>query len=350
MLSEKVKNLQGQPMFDFQSKVKKLEKQGKNFIHFEIGDPDFCTDISIINTANLSLTEGHTHYTPSKGIPDLINAICNKHDVKPEKVLITPGANISVFYVLSCLCNEDDIVAIPNPGFSTYSLVAKFLKLNIFDYCNNNFNYDFNIPKVTIINSPNNPTGELCNINWNKFNSYLYYDNIYFSYDCHTERIKKYKKNEINVYSFSKMYSMTGFRLGYIIADPELINKMEILLNLTNSCIPEFIQRAGIVALQTDNTQMIEEYRKRRDVIVEELNKINGISCPLPDGAFYVFPDITKTGLTSKEFADKALESGVALLDGNCFGSEGEGYVRLSYASTDIEQILEGINRLKKIL
>ena len=161
---------------------------------------------------------------------------------------------------------------------------------------------------------------------------------------------KQYNDHHIDVYSFSKMYAMTGFRLGYIISNPELINKMEILLNITNSCVPEFIQRAGIAALQTDNSKMIEEYRRRRDCLVDGLNKINGIYCDLPDGTFYVFPDITKTGLTDKEFSDLMLKNGVALLPGTDFGRKGEGHVRISYASTNIEKIKEGLKRIKNVL
>ncbi|NTW31578.1 MAG: aminotransferase class I/II-fold pyridoxal phosphate-dependent enzyme [Bacteroidetes bacterium] len=346
ILSESASRLFPQPMFELQTKVKELEKQGKDFIHFEIGDPDIDCDESIKDKMMYSIYANHTHYTPAKGIQYLINAICNKHDVKPENVLVTPGANISMFYVLSCLCNEGDTVAIPNPGFPTYKLVADYLKLNVIDYTNIIYKKYIDC-KCIVVNNPCNPTGKNNLLPYYTPFTYRYNDNIYFDYN---NSYDLFDANDINVYSFSKQYAMTGFRLGYIIANPELINKMEILLNITNSCVPEFIQRAGIAALQTDNSKMIEMYRERRDVLVEGLNKIDGIECELPDGTFYAFPNITKTGLTSKEFSDKMIEAGVALLPGTDFGSNGEGHVRLSFASTNIEQIKEGLRRIKKCL
>ncbi len=349
IFSESANRLFPQPMFETAKKVKELELQGKDFIHFEIGDPDFNCEYNIKSAVINSLHRYETHYTSPKGIPELIDAICNKHNVKPENVLITPGANIAIFYVLSCLCNPGDTVAIPNPGFPTYSLVAKYLGLELIFYNQvlNPKDVQYIDSKVTIINFPNNPTG-LIYIEPRNY-KFTIYDNIYFSYANYEGKMLNHDLI-INIYSFSKMYAMTGFRLGYIIANPELINKMEILLNITNSCVPEFIQRAGIAALQTDNSAMVEEYRRRRDFLCEGLSKLPSIGISIPDGTFYAFPNISKTGLISKEFADKCLDAGVALLPGTDFGSNGEGHVRISYASTNIEKIKEGLRRIRSIL
>lgn len=379
-ISKNALSIQGQPMFKVIDKVKQLEKQGKNIVHLEIGDPDFTTPSHIVNAAKSSLDAGDTHYCSSWGLPEFIETIrsatLNSRGFLPDpkQVLVTPGANISIYYTIFCLVNAGCEVLVPNPGFPTYLSSIAMCGATAVAYPlheENGFGMRAqdieplitNKTRLIIINSPQNPTGAITQSNHLKdiydlavkHNLYIYSDEIY-SRMAYNENeffsiasIDQAKERVILSNGFSKAFAMTGWRLGSIIAPPEVAERMMMLLQTTSSCVSPFVQRAGIAAIEGDQTpvaQMMREYKSRRDLMVNGLNSIPGITCHMPGGAFYAFPNISSFGMTSEEFADIMLEkANVALLPGSNFGSQGEGFVRLVYASSRAN-ISEALDRI----
>lgn len=382
-ISNNALSIQGQPMFKVIDKVKKLEKQGIDVVHLEIGDPDFDTPSHIIDAAKKSLDDGETHYGSSWGIPDFIetmrSATLKSRGFLPsaQQVLVTPGANISIYYAVFCLVNPGCEVLVPNPGFPTYLSSIAMCGASAIPYPlreENGFGMraqDIE-PLITdktrllIINSPQNPTGAITTEKHLKeiydlavkHNLYIYSDEIYSrmvyeennffsiaSLDQANERV-------ILSNGFSKAFAMTGWRLGSVIAPPEVTERMMMLLQTTSSCVSSFVQRAGIAAIEGEQSpvhMMMEEYKSRRNLIVNGLNSIPGIQCHMPGGAFYAFPNISSFGLTSEDFANVMLEkAGVALLPGSNFGSQGEGFVRLVYASSR-ENITKALERIATV-
>lgn len=381
-LSRAAYRIEGQPMFKVLEKVQKLEKQGEHIIHFEIGDPDFNTPDHIIEAAYSSMKNGETHYTNSMGLLDFRETVCSatafSRGFSPsiEQVLVTPGANIIIYLAVKCIVNPGEEVIVPDPGFPTYYSVIKLcnavpVRVPLREENKFRMNPDDVKKAITpktkliIINSPNNPTGSVMNSEEmdeiykvaEKKGIYLLSDEIY-SRMIYEEDAKFYspsnndfcKKLTIVANGFSKAFAMTGWRLGVAVGPEHVIEKMGLLIQTLVSCTPPFIQRAGIAAIKGDQTEirnMMEIYKKRRDVIVDGLNSIPGISCLKSGGAFYVFPNITKIGMSSEEFANYILdEAKVAILPGTNFGNYGEGYVRLTYA-TGIENIKIGIERIR---
>jgi len=375
-------NIEGQPMFKVLDKVNKMEAEGMNIIHFEIGDPDFDTPKHIIDACCKSLYSGETHYISSMGLKDLresvVRATEKSRGFKPdiEQVLITPGANIIIYLTVKCLVNPGEEVILPDPGFPTYNSVIKLCDVKSIRIPlkeENKFRMNPNdirkaiTPKtrLIIINSPNNPCGSVMtpeeidevykiaheNNIWilsDEIYSRMIYDNTKF----YSPSMNDYcKHTTIVANGFSKSFAMTGWRLGVAIGPAELIAKMNLLIQTLCSCVSPFIQRAGITAIeenQYETLKMMNIYKERRDIIIKGLNDIPGVSCVNNKGAFYAFPNITKTGMTSEEFADFILDKAkVAILPGTNFGKYGEGYVRLSYV-IDINDIKEGLKRMKK--
>ena len=383
-MSKTSSQIDGQPMFKTLDKVKKLESEGKNIIHFEIGDPDFQTPQNIISAAVNALNDGMTHYTSSYGLMEFREIICETTEksrgFKPkiEQVLVTPGANISVFYTITCLVDPGYEIIVPNPGFPTYYSTIKMcntipVPIELKESNSFRMNPEDIEKKITdktrliIINSPQNPTGSVMTKDElkktydiaKKYDLYLYSDEIYarMMYDnteFHSPSIYD-KCNERTIISngFSKAFAMTGWRLGVLIGPETIIERMAALLETTSSCVPPFIQKAGIEAIKGDQTsvkKMYNEFKQRRDILVDGLNSIRGISCVKPSGAFYVFANIKDTNMSSEEFADYILEdASVAILPGTDFGKFGEGYVRLCYA-TNQTNILEALKRIKTSL
>lgn len=380
-LSKVSYKIEGQPMFKVLDRVQKLEKQGEDIVHFEIGDPDFDTPRHIIAAAHKSMKDGETHYTSSMGLYDMRLAVQEttffSNGFKPEidQILVTPGANISIYLAIQCLVNPGEDVVVPDPGFPTYYSVIKLCGVNAIRVPlkeENKFKMNPDdirraiTPKtrLIIINSPNNPTGsvispedldEIYKIAKEK-NIYLLSDEVYSRMlygetKFHSPSVNdKCKESTIIINGFSKSFAMTGWRLGVAIGPKEIIEKMGLLVQALCSCTPPFIQRAGIAAIkgnQSDVRKMVAIYKKRRNMLVDGLNKIPGIKCLKNEGAFYVFPNIKGTGMTSEEFADFALEKAkVALLPGTNFGECGRGYIRLTYA-TSAESIKKGLKRLE---
>ena len=381
-ISKNAQNIDGQPMFKMLEEIKKLEKKGKDIIHFEIGDPDFKTPMNIIRASYRAMINGYTHYASSYGLEEFRKEICKTTKISrgflPDinQVLVTPGANIVIYYAILCLVDPGKEVIVPDPGFPTYYSAIKMCNAKSVrvplkeknDFRMSPKDIESKITSKTrliIINSPQNPTGavmtkeelkEIYEIA-EKYDLYLYSDEIYdkMVYDgLETNSPSVYdkcKKRVILSTGFSKSFAMTGWRLGTVVAPKVVIDKMNLLLQTTSSCVSPFIQKAGIEAISGDQRkikQMIKEYQKRRDVLVDGLNSISNIECLKPGGAFYVFANIKKTGKSSEEIARFLLkDANVAVLPGTNFGKYGEGYIRLCYA-TNLKNINLGIQRISK--
>ena len=379
-LSRIASRIDGQPMFKLLEKAQKLEKEGRRIIHFEIGDPDFATPKNISNAAINAIKNEYTHYVSSFGLTEFREKICEATEksrgFRPnlDQVLITPGANIAIFYAISCIVNPKEEIIVPDPGFPTYYSTIKMcdaIPVRIPLLESNNFrmnpkDIENSITKKTkmiIIKSPQNPTGSVMTEEEikmtyeiaKKHDIFLYSDEIYArmiyknSVFNSPSVFDKCQEHTIISNGFSKAFAMTGWRLGAVIGPSYIIEKMRLLLETTSSCVPPFIQKAGIEAIEGDQSlqkKMYEEYEIRRDLIVNGINSISGLSCVVPGGAFYVFVNIKKTGMTSEEFCDYVLEdSGVAMLPGTSFGQFGEGFIRICYAvgQSDINDALKRI-------
>jgi aspartate/methionine/tyrosine aminotransferase len=284
-----------------------------------------------------------------------------------------------IYYAIRCLVNPGDEVIVPDPGFPTYYSAIKFCgavpkRVPLFEKNGFRMNPDdvealiTDKTRLIIMNSPHNPTGSVMTPEEvkgmaqiaQKYDIYLYSDEIYvrmildkFTVFSTPGVFDGCRDRVIIANGFSKGFAMTGWRLGVAIGPTDVIEKMGLLLQTTSSCVSPFIQRAGIEAIIGDQTEvknMMTAYKKRRDLLIDGLNSIDGIHCLIPGGAFYVFPNISGTGMSSCQFADLMLErGGVALLPGTNFGEYGEGYVRLCYATAS-DRIVEGIERIRKTL
>ena len=386
LISEAASRLVGQKMFQILKQAQDLEQQGHEMLHFEIGEPDFPTPARITARAIEALQAGDTRYAPSSGLLDLREAAAKttsgRRSFVPSisQVLVTPGANVQIYLALACIINRGDEVVISDPSFVSYSSIINFLgghaiRIPLSD--EDNFRVHPSAieaaitsrTKVIIINSPCNPTGSVMgpddakaifNIAHQK-NVYLMSDEIYsrivyedddtkFHSPCDYDHCKS---TTILIDGFSKAHSMTGWRLGIVIGPTDLITKMGLLLETILSCTPPFIQRAGIEALkgeQGEVAEMVAEYRKRRDLLVSGLNSLPGFYCSLPKGAFYAFPNIKGTGLTSSELASRLMhEAGVVVCPGDIFGPSGEGYLRFCFA-TSLSNIERAIIKMQKML
>jgi len=384
VLANRQKLLGTETAFETLARAKKLEAEGKNIIHLEIGEPDFDTPDNIKQAAKKALDDGYTHYGPSSGQMELRQAIANHqssrqgYDISPENVIVTPGAKPIMFYTVMALINPGDEAIYPNPGFPIYESminyvggVAKPMRLTE----ETNFNVDIkeleslisDRTRLIIVNSPNNPCGSvipdddlkrISNIAdahdiivlSDEIYKDMYYDNIEH---CSITKFGQTKTRTVILDGFSKSFAMTGWRLGYGVFPDFMINDVSKLVTNSVSCTSVFTQIAGIEALEGSQdfvSNMMKEFTKRREIVVDGLNSLKGIKCSIPKGAFYAFPNIKNTGMTSKQFADKALyDGGVALLPGTSFGEFGEGFIRISFANS-IDNIQDGIKRLSTIL
>jgi aspartate aminotransferase len=385
-LSDAAMRLEGQRMFQILARARELEKQGKDILHFELGDPDFDTPENIVQAAFDALKNGETHYAPSSGLSELREAAADvtlkSRGFRPDinQLLVCPGANVMLYYAAACVANPGDEVIVPDPGFVSYFSILKFLGIKCVRvplYEKNEFRLNpddvqkaiTEKTRMIIMNSPSNPTGAVMTEDEvrrmyeiaKKNDVYLLSDEIYARMvfkDANTDhyspsRYDHCKERTIIVNGFSKSYAMTGWRLGVMTGPSDLIAKMGLLLETTTSCVSPFIQRAGLEALKGSQeliVNMVEEFRKRRDVMVEGLNSIPGITCLKPKGAFYLFPNIKGTGMKDEEFAEFMLnKAGVALAPGSIFGDHSNDYVRLCYANS-MENIKKGIDRIRDVL
>lgn len=360
-----------------------MEAEGKSVIHLQIGEPDFDTPANISEAAIKAIRDGHTHYAPSGGIPVARQAVAEYMNrtrginVGADQAIIMPGCKPVIFCALIALISEGDEVIIPDPGYPTYRSVTHFLgakPVTVKLREENDFRFSLKElelaitprTRMIILNSPQNPTGgsltkadlvgvyELAN----KHDLWILSDEIYsrIVYDVTFESVGAIAgamERSILIDGLSKTYAMTGWRLGFGVMPKKLADYMFTLAINNFSSTATFSQYALIEALEGPQQaidDMVAEFRVRRDVIVDGLNNIDGISCLKPEGAFYVFPNISGTGLSSQEFADTMLEqAGVACLAGTAFGRHGEHYVRFSYANS-VDNIREALRRIERKL
>jgi aspartate aminotransferase len=368
--------------FEVLAKAKTLEKQGKDVVHLEIGEPDFDTPKNVKEAAIKALNAGYTHYGPSAGIPELRETIAQyiskTRGIKadPDEVVVTPGAKPIMFFSILALVNPGEEVLYPNPGFPIYESVVNFVGAKPVPIPlkeENDFRLDPEYvkekitkkTKMIILNSPENPTGgvltrddlkAIADCIADRDDVFVLSDEIYsrIVYEGTHESIASLsgmKEKTIILDGFSKTYAMTGWRLGYGVMRKDLAQKVAQLQTNSNSCTCTFTQIAGVEALkgsQAEPEKMDAEFKKRREVIVSGLNNIKGITCKKPRGAFYAFPNITGTGMDCRKLGDHLLyNAGVAVLPGTSFGKYGEGYLRLSFANS-IENIKKALDRISK--
>jgi len=366
--------------FEVLVKARALEAKGRDIVHLEIGEPDFDTPANIISAGADAMHNGFTHYGPAAGLPQLRQVIAQyvsetrQVDVSPDEVVVVPGGKPIIFFSILALADEGDEVIYPNPGFPIYESMinyvgAKAVPIRLREEMDFRLDVDelagliTHRTKLIIINSPQNPTGgvlEKKDIDGiagaiGDRDIMVLSDEIYsrliFEGEHHSiMSIEGMKERTILLDGFSKTYAMTGWRMGYGVMRADLATSVARLMTNSNSCTASFTQVAGVEALrgpQDSVDKMCAEFKKRRDAMVAGLNRIKGFSCRLPKGAFYVFPNITKTGWRSKKLADALLEdAGVAALSGTAFGDFGEGYLRFSVANSieNIEKALERVD------
>jgi aspartate aminotransferase len=383
-LARRMSRLGTETAFEVLNKARALERQGKSIIHLEIGEPDFDTPANVIEAGVNALQKGWTHYGPSAGLPELRQAIADYVGrtrgvkVSPEEVVVVPGGKPIIFFAMLALIDEGDEVIYPNPGFPIYESMINYVGGRAVPIQLRE-EHDFSLdvaelaPLITdrtrliILNSPHNPTGGVMPrrdveqvarmigdrnilVMSDEIYSRLLFEGEHFS----IMSIPGMQERTILLDGFSKTYAMTGWRMGYGVMRPDLAAHITRLATNSVSCTASFTQIAGIEALRGDQSsvdQMCAEFKHRRDVFVAGLNKIKGFSCRMPKGAFYSFPNITKTGWKSKPLADALLEqAGVAGLSGTAFGDFGEGYLRFSIANSleNLQQALDRVDQWTK--
>jgi len=378
-LAGRMSRLGTETAFEVLAKARALEAKGRTIIHLEIGEPDFDTPTNIVEAAVDALHNGWTHYGPSAGLPELRETVAEYVSrtrgvpIKPEEVVIVPGAKPIIFFTILALVEKEDEVIYPNPGFPIYESMINFVgakAVPIQLHEQNDFRLDVNElaglitdrTRLIVINSPQNPTGgvmteqdirDLASAIGER-DITVFADEIYsrliFEGEHHSiYSLPGWRERTVLLDGFSKTYAMTGWRLGYGVMRADLAQHFSRLMTNANSCTASFTQVAGIEALRGDQgsvDKMREEFRRRRDFFVAGLNRIKGFSCRMPKGAFYVFPNITGTGWKSKRLADALLEeAGIACLAGTSFGAYGEGYLRLSVANS-IENLEKALNQI----
>ena len=380
-LAERMSRLGTETAFEVLAKARGLEREGRDIIHLEIGEPDFDTPANIVEAGKRALGEGYTHYGPSPGLMEVRERIAEEvsrtRDISltAENIVVTPGGKPIMFFSILALVDEGDEVLYPNPGFPIYESMINFvggvpvpMKL----LASRDFGVDVEEvagqisprTKMMILNSPNNPCGSIISRAdlealaelARQHDITVLSDEIYsrFLYEGEHHSIASLpgmRDRTIMLDGFSKTYAMTGWRIGYGAMPLELVEPISRLSTNSVSCTASFTQVAALEGMdgpQDEAYNIVAEFKKRRDIIVEGLNRIPGIRCPMPGGAFYVFPSVEGTGMTSKRFADGLLEDqSVACLAGESFGEYGDGCVRFSFANSaeNIERALERIDR-----
>jgi len=380
-LAERMSRIGVESAFDVLVRARALEAQGRSVIHLEIGEPDFASPPHVIEAAKKALDEGWTHYGPTQGLPELREAIAahisrtRGVQVGPQHVSVVPGGKPIIFFPMIALLEPGDEVIYPNPGFPIYESMIRFLGATPVPMPleeSRGFSFDLNLfrdrlnerTKMVVLNSPQNPTGGVIPpkdvaalAGMLRDRDVMVLSDEIYSEICYGEQpvsIASFPgmlEKTIILDGFSKTYAMTGWRMGYGVMPEWLVDAVNKLMVNSNSCTASFTQRAGIAAMTGPRDfvdRMVAEFRRRRDAIVAGLNQVPGFRCPVPGGAFYVFANVTGTGIGSKELADLLLyEAGVAGLNGGCFGEYGEGYIRFSYANS-LANLMEAVERIKK--
>jgi aspartate/methionine/tyrosine aminotransferase len=382
--ANRTQHLKPEGAYEVLARANQLEAAGKEIIHLEIGQPDYATFENVSQAGIKAIQEGKTRYTPPSGMPSLREAIAAQAgrqrgiEVHPDEVVVSPGGKPNLFFPALALIEPGDEVIYPNPGFPTYEAmirVAGGVPVAVPLLEGNQFSFDLDAfdelinekTRLIILNSPSNPTGgvippadlEHIASQAEQFECWIMSDEIYarIVYDSleapSIATLPGMRERTIIVDGFSKTYSMTGWRLGFGIMPKELAKRIDLLLTHSVGSTAHFTQFAGLEAITGPQDMvevMVSEYQRRRNAVVDGLNALPGFNCQKPQGAFYVFPNISETGMGSTELANLILEkAGVALLPGNSFGEYGEGYLRISYANS-LENIQTGLERIKAIL
>jgi aspartate/methionine/tyrosine aminotransferase len=377
--AERMSRLGTESAFEMFDRARALEAAGRDVIHLEIGEPDFDTPAHIVDAAIQALHDGHTHYTPAAGMPVLREAVAaytrrtRAIEVTADRVVVTPGAKPIVFFALLALVGEGDEVIYPDPCFPIFPSMIRFaggrpvpIPLSL----EGGFSFGAaelaerltSRTRLLILNSPANPTGAVHSpeqlaaiarlaqehdlvVLSDEIYSRIVYDEPFHS----IASVPGMAERTIVLDGFSKTYAMTGWRLGWGVLPAWLVEPVTRLMINSNSCTAAFSQVAGAAALngsQAPVDAMVAAFRERRDLVVAGLNRVPGFDCLAPQGAFYAFPRISATGLRSRALADYLLnEAGVAVLAGSTFGDSGEGYLRLSYASS-LERLASALERI----
>lgn len=383
LFANRIRNIAPEGAYRVLAEAQQLERQGRDIIHLEIGQPDFPTFDAICQSGKAAIQAGHTRYTPSAGIVELREAIAkrvaqSKGPCSAEQVVVGPGAKPGIVLPLLALVNPGDEVLYPDPGFPSYAADIELaggtpVAAPLVESRNFSFDLDFladrmsSKTKLLIINSPSNPTGgtipqedlEVIADLAIKHNVWVMTDEIYgdLVYDEGQApsfySIERTRDRTIIVDGFSKSYAMTGWRLGYCVMPKALAEKVSLLMMHVVGCTAGFTQMAGVTALESCEEQVNAKrkiYQLRRDRIVKGLNSLPGIICTKPSGAFYAFPNVKQLGMPSAQLANQLLhEAGIACLAGSDFGQAGEGYLRFSYAAST-EVIEQAISRMRAFL
>ncbi len=378
-LASRMSRLGTETAFEALARAKALEAQGRSIVFLGIGEPDFDTPEHIVEAAKDALDDGYTHYVPSAGITEARQAIAADvsrrldYETPASRVIVTPGGKPIMFFTILALAEEGDEVVYPNPGFPIYESMIRFagatpVPMQLHEELGYNPAPDelegLVTPrtKLIIVNSPNNPCGSVIPDSTLRriaelavdADAVVLADEIYkdFYYEGSHSSITQFPgmwNRTVLLDGLSKSYAMTGWRVGYGVLPEPLVEPVTRLVTNSVSCTAAFSQIAALAAIQGPQesvTGMVSEFRERRDLLVAGLNALPGVSCPMPKGAFYAFPNITGTGLSSGEFERRALdEAGVSLLSGTSFGKFGEGYARISFANSQ-DNIREALSRL----
>ena len=382
-LADRMERIGTETAFEAAARAKALEATGRDVIHLEIGEPDFDTPANIRTAAQRALDDGWTHYGPALGLPVLREAIAidashrKRFPVSSEQVVVTPGAKPIMFYAILALVDEGEEVIYPDPGFPIYESMTQFVGATAVPLPMHQ-EHDFRLDpdelarlvskrtRLIIFNSPANPTGgvltredlERIAAVAIEHDLVVLADEIYGRIVYEGEHVSiaslpGMAERTIVLDGFSKTYAMTGWRLGYAILPERLVTPFSRLIINSVSCTSSFSQIAAAEALlgpQDEVVEMVREFRTRRDLIVDGLNAIPGVSCLRPHGAFYVFPDVSGTGLTGAELADKLLyEAGVSVLAGTAFGQVGRNHIRVSYANSQAK-IRDALERIRSVV
>jgi aspartate aminotransferase len=379
--AERMSRLGTEGAFEVLAKARRLEAEGKNVVHLEIGEPDFATPDNIVEAGISAMQNGYTHYTPASGIFEAREAVANfvsrtlKTEVDPSEVVLVPGSkNVLLFTLLSCIEPGDEVI-LPDPGYPAYASQVNFIgavpkTVTLREEKGFRMDLDELASLVTaktrmiIVNTPQNPTGGIlteedvkfvCDLA-HKHNLLLVSDEIYSQlvYGFHHVSPMSHpgmRERTVLMDGLSKSYAMTGWRLGYAVAPKELAAKLDKLMINTSSCAAAFTQIAAIEALSAPESEhavarMVKVFEHRRNLVVDGMNAIPGIRCARPQGSFYVFPNIEGTGFDEHELSDRLLaEAGVAVLPGTAFGHAGRGFIRLAYTQSE-DELRRGVDRI----
>lgn len=369
--------------FEVLARARNLERQGKHVIHLEIGEPDFDTPAHITEAAITAMRDGYTHYTPAAGILEARQAVADyvtrtRHiPVKPEHVIIVPGSKNVLLFAMLALVNPGDEVVYPDPGYPIYESIARFVGATLRPIRlreENDFRFDLDEfrsllgprTRMVVLNSPHNPCGSMLGradieavaaavlpTRAMVLTDEIYAQIAYEGEPYSIASVPGMQDRTIILDGMSKTYAMTGWRVGFGVMRPELVERMAQLMINSSSCAAGFSQIATIAALNGPHdavTAMVAEFKTRRQIIIDELNRMDGVTCRSPRGAFYAFPNVSAIEPESKRLADFLLdEGGVACLAGTSFGAGGRGFLRFSYANNQ-ENIREGMRRVRGAL